>query len=103
MRDVLLIQAPYSLGREHEALSLGPPRLAAAIGGDSVVVDRPGSSHSETAASFEFIRALGSVVREEPAVLHVREDHPLAKRRKVALDELAGETLLVAGGKDSPG
>ncbi len=64
MRDVLLIQAPYSLGREHEALSLGPPRLAAAIGGDSVVVDRPGSSHSETAASFEFMRALGSVVRE---------------------------------------
>ncbi len=42
-------------------------------------------------------------VREEPAVLHVRDDHPLAKRRKVALDELAGETLLVAGGKDSPG
>jgi DNA-binding transcriptional LysR family regulator len=42
-------------------------------------------------------------VRDEPAVLHVRDDHPLAKRRKVALDELAGETLLVAGGKDSPG
>ena len=42
-------------------------------------------------------------VREEPAVLHIRDDHPLAKRRKAALDELAGETLLVAGGKDSPG
>ena len=42
-------------------------------------------------------------LRDEPAVLHVRDDHPLAKRRKVALDELAGETLLVAGGKDSPG
>ena len=44
-----------------------------------------------------------TIVREEPAVLHVRDDHPLAKRRKVALGELAGETLLVAGGKDSPG
>jgi DNA-binding transcriptional LysR family regulator len=43
------------------------------------------------------------ILREEPAVVHVREDHRLAKRRKVALDELAGETLLVAGGKDSPG
>jgi len=35
--------------------------------------------------------------------VHVRKDHPLANRRKVALGELAGETLLVAGGKDSPG
>ena len=35
--------------------------------------------------------------------MHVRKDHPLANRRKVALGELAGETLLVAGGKDSPG
>jgi DNA-binding transcriptional LysR family regulator len=44
-----------------------------------------------------------TILREEPAVVHLRDDHPLAKRRKVALDELAGETLLVAGGKESPG
>jgi DNA-binding transcriptional LysR family regulator len=44
-----------------------------------------------------------TILREEPAVLHVRDDHPLAKRRRVPLDDLAGETLLVAGGKDSPG
>jgi DNA-binding transcriptional LysR family regulator len=42
-------------------------------------------------------------LRDEPAVVHVRDDHPLARRRHVALAELAGETLLVAGGKDSPG
>jgi DNA-binding transcriptional LysR family regulator len=42
-------------------------------------------------------------LRDEPAVVHVRDDHPLASRTHVALDELAGETLLVAGGKDSPG
>jgi DNA-binding transcriptional LysR family regulator len=42
-------------------------------------------------------------LRDEPAVVHVRTDHPLASRTHVALDELAGETLLVAGGKDSPG
>jgi DNA-binding transcriptional LysR family regulator len=42
-------------------------------------------------------------LRDEPAVVHVREDHPLASRTHVALDELAGETLLVAGGNDSPG
>jgi DNA-binding transcriptional LysR family regulator len=42
-------------------------------------------------------------LRDEPAVVHVRDDHPLAGRTHVALDELADETLLVAGGKDSPG
>jgi DNA-binding transcriptional LysR family regulator len=42
-------------------------------------------------------------LRDEPAVVHVRTDHPLANRTHVALDELAAETLLVAGGKDSPG
>jgi DNA-binding transcriptional LysR family regulator len=42
-------------------------------------------------------------VRDEPAVVHVRDDHPLASHGQVALNELAGETLLVAGGKDSPG
>jgi DNA-binding transcriptional LysR family regulator len=48
--------------------------------------------------------ALASMsLRDEPAVVHVRNDHPLARRTHVALDELAGETLLVAGGKDSPG
>jgi DNA-binding transcriptional LysR family regulator len=44
-----------------------------------------------------------TIVRDEPAVVHVRDDHPLATRRHVALDDLAGETLLIAGGKDSPG
>jgi DNA-binding transcriptional LysR family regulator len=44
-----------------------------------------------------------TALRDEPAVVHVRDDHPLASRVHVALDELARETLLVAGGKDSPG
>src|SRR6185437_7412148 len=43
------------------------------------------------------------VVREEPAVVHLRADHPLARRDRVAVADLAGETLLVAGGRDSPG
>jgi DNA-binding transcriptional LysR family regulator len=42
-------------------------------------------------------------VRDEPAVVHMRNDHPLATREHVALDELEEETLLVAGGEDSPG
>ncbi|HJS93021.1 MAG TPA: LysR family transcriptional regulator [Solirubrobacteraceae bacterium] len=42
-------------------------------------------------------------LRDEPVVVHLRDDHPLAARPEVALDELAEETLLVAGGKDSPG
>ncbi|MBI5106833.1 MAG: LysR family transcriptional regulator [Solirubrobacterales bacterium] len=44
-----------------------------------------------------------AVVREEPAVLHARADHPLAARHAVSVADLAGETLLVAGGPDSPG
>jgi DNA-binding transcriptional LysR family regulator len=44
-----------------------------------------------------------TALRDEPAVVHVRDDHPLATRPRVALDQLAGETLLVAGGHDSPG
>ena len=39
----------------------------------------------------------------EPAVLHVRDDHPLAERPSVELSELAGETVLVAAGQDSGG
>lgn len=39
----------------------------------------------------------------EPAVLHVREDHPLAAREHVSLEDLGDEVLLVAGGRDSPG
>ncbi len=42
-------------------------------------------------------------LRDEPAVVHLRTDHPLASRTHIALDELAAETILVAGGKDSPG
>lgn len=41
-------------------------------------------------------------LRDEPAVLHVREDHPFAGRDGVGLADLAGETLIV-GGKGSPG
>lgn len=42
-------------------------------------------------------------LRDEPAVAHVRDDHPLAGRESVTLRELAGETLVVAGGPGSPG
>ena len=39
----------------------------------------------------------------QPAVLHVREDHPLAGRASVQLGDLAQDTILVAGGRDSGG
>src|SRR5918999_5320800 len=39
----------------------------------------------------------------EPAVVHVRADHALASRMSVALEELAGETLLVAESAESGG
>jgi DNA-binding transcriptional LysR family regulator len=40
---------------------------------------------------------------EEPAVVHLRSDHPLASRSSVALEELAEETFLVAESADSGG
>jgi DNA-binding transcriptional LysR family regulator len=40
---------------------------------------------------------------EEPAVVHLRSDHALASRSSVALEELAGETFLVAESADSGG
>lgn len=39
----------------------------------------------------------------EPAVVHVRADHTLAARTSVGLDDLADQTILVAGGRDSGG
>jgi DNA-binding transcriptional LysR family regulator len=39
----------------------------------------------------------------EPAVVHLRSDHPLAGRTAVALEDLAGETLLVAASVESGG
>lgn len=64
LNDVLLIQAPYWLGREHEVWGLGPARLAGAIGGESVIVDPPPPANSETNASFELIRAVAGAVRD---------------------------------------
>jgi DNA-binding transcriptional LysR family regulator len=42
-------------------------------------------------------------LRDEPAVVHLRADHPLAGRPALALEELAGETLLVAESVESGG
>jgi DNA-binding transcriptional LysR family regulator len=42
-------------------------------------------------------------LRDEPAVVHVGADHPLAGRGSVALEELRDERLVVAGGPGSPG
>jgi DNA-binding transcriptional LysR family regulator len=42
-------------------------------------------------------------LRSEPAVVHLRADHPLAGRPAVGLEELAGETFLVAEGAESGG
>jgi DNA-binding transcriptional LysR family regulator len=42
-------------------------------------------------------------LRDEPAVLHAGAGHPLASRASVALEDLREETLIVAGGPDSPG
>jgi DNA-binding transcriptional LysR family regulator len=42
-------------------------------------------------------------LRDEPAVLHVDASHRLASRNSVALQELRDESVIVAGGPDSPG
>src|SRR5215218_1247950 len=42
-------------------------------------------------------------LRTEPAVVHLRADHPLAGRASVALEELAGEMFIVAETTESGG
>jgi DNA-binding transcriptional LysR family regulator len=42
-------------------------------------------------------------LRSEPAVVHLRDDHPLAGRDALGLEELADETFLVAESADSGG
>ncbi|MGZ4174239.1 MAG: LysR family transcriptional regulator [Solirubrobacteraceae bacterium] len=49
------------------------------------------------------IEVLRQATISEPAVVHLRADHPLAQRVQVSLEELRKETFLVAGGKDSGG
>src|SRR5215207_8790119 len=43
------------------------------------------------------------LLREDRAVVHLRDDHPLAGRSAVALEELAGDTFLVAESAESGG
>jgi arginase len=66
MTDVRLIQVPYYLGREHPDLSRGPGKLADAIGGESVVIERPQPSvlPTEIDESFAVIRSVAATVRE---------------------------------------
>ena len=42
-------------------------------------------------------------LRAEPAIVHLRDDHPLAGREAVSLADLAGETILVASSRESSG
>jgi DNA-binding transcriptional LysR family regulator len=42
-------------------------------------------------------------VREEPAIVHLPAHHPLAARATLTLADLAGETVLIAGGHESGG
>lgn len=62
--SVRLIQVPYHLGREGEVLGAGPAPLATAIGGESVVIERPRPFRNEVGASFDVVRALATAVRE---------------------------------------
>lgn len=64
MSGVRLIQVPYHLGRKGEVLGAGPAPLAHAIGGESVVVERPGEFRNEVKAVFDVVLALAAAVRE---------------------------------------
>ena len=66
MSDVRLIQVPWYLGREHADLSRGPGKLADAIGGESVVIERPRPyvTPNEIDESFAVIRSVAATVRE---------------------------------------
>jgi DNA-binding transcriptional LysR family regulator len=44
-----------------------------------------------------------SLLAEEPAVVHLPADHPLAQRPGLSVDDVAGETILVAASSESAG
>jgi arginase len=69
MSDVLLIQVPWYLGREHADLSRGPGVLAEAIGGETIVVPgpEPWPVPNEVSDSFAVIRSVRSAVNEAVA------------------------------------
>jgi arginase len=64
MNGVRLIQVPYHLGREDELIGAGPPVLAEAIGGESVVVRRPGEFRNEIVDTFDLARELARLVAQ---------------------------------------
>jgi DNA-binding transcriptional LysR family regulator len=43
------------------------------------------------------------LLREEPAIVHMADDHPLADRTELSLQDLANETILVAASHESTG
>jgi arginase len=65
MTRVVLIEAPYHLGREGVGLGKGVPVLSEALrdGTETRVVDRGGEVRNEIAASMDVIRALALEVR----------------------------------------
>lgn len=44
-----------------------------------------------------------ALLRDEPAVVHLPSDHRLAERSSLTLEDLAGETVLIAASDDSSG
>jgi arginase len=86
--EPLLIQVPYHLGREGEVIGAGPGPLAAAIGGDTLVVERGAPFRNEVGAAFDVIRALTTAVRE--AVAAGRFPLVLAGNCSSALGTVAG-------------
>jgi DNA-binding transcriptional LysR family regulator len=98
---------------------LGPSLLAACASGAPGVMLYPAedatgallrdvrSGRLDLAVLFCAVGPVEGVVLEpfvsEPAVVHMRSDHPLASRSSVALEELADEVFLVAEGAESGG
>jgi DNA-binding transcriptional LysR family regulator len=92
---------------------VGPALLSACASGASGVMLYP--QEDTTGALLRDVRSgrldlavlfcsdAGEPWLSEPAVVHLRSDHPLAARGSVALEELAGETFLVAESADSGG
>ena len=67
MSGVTLIQVPYHLGREGVVLGAGPAPLAAAIGGESIVVERAEPLHNEIYGTFDVMRQVQAAVRDTRA------------------------------------
>src|ERR687890_735777 len=92
-----------NITRAAERLHISQPALSAAIKQLEQQLGVPLLDRSGRVVAVTDAGAVLRALRDGPAVVHMRDDHPAAGRASVGLEELAEETFLVADSVESGG